>query len=198
MKFFAWIRKHFIFIFIVIILFLIVFFFLWQRSDSCLSDLILYDSSFVFSTDSISDLQNKLTDIYHSEEKVAYLTFDDGPTKIATPKILEILRRQEVHASFFVIGYRVKEFPHIVKQAYEDGNFIANHGYSHKISKLYNSKEDFLAEIEETDKAIAEAIGVDYYQSHIFRFPNGSNSNQYCGVHQKCKDYLKWQPRKRK
>lgn len=139
----------------------------------------------------ISNLQNSLDNIYSSDEKIAFLTFDDGPTKIATPKILDILKENNIHASFFVIGYRVNEFPDIVKRAYDEGNFIANHGYSHKNSKLYQNKESFINEILDTDNAISSAIGVKNYHSHIFRFPNGSSGNSYSGAKKNCKKYLK-------
>lgn len=154
-----------------------------------------YDS-YIFSNSlgnnySIDDLQNKLDSLYYSDEKVAYLTFDDGPTKIATTKILDILKENDVHASFFVIGYRVQEFPDIVKREYEEGHFIANHGYSHNNSKLYKSKDAFINEIMSTDEAISSAIGVSNYHSHIFRFPNGSKSKNYASYKKLCKDYLK-------
>ncbi len=135
-------------------------------------------------------LQEKLDGIYSSNEKIVFLTFDDGPTKIATPKILDILKKQNIHANFFVIGYRVKEFPQIVKRAYEEGNFIANHSYSHQNNQLYCSKQSFLQEIQNTDLAISQAIGVSSYNSHIFRFPNGSTSQQYSYEKKLAKEYL--------
>lgn len=103
---------------------------------------------------------------------------------------MDILKSQKIHASFFVIGYRVKEFPNIVKRAYEEGNFIANHGYSHKNHLLYSNKDSFLNEIYKTDLAISEAINVPNYSSHIFRFPNGSTSPQYYNEKKLCKKYL--------
>ena len=142
-----------------------------KKDSSCSSDYIVSVSA--DDDSSFSDLQSKIDSIYSSKEKVAFLTFDDGPTKIATPKVLDILKANDVKASFFVIGYRVKEFPNIVKRAYEEGNFIANHGYSHKNSKLYKNKDSFINEILDTDKAISDAIEVSNYHSHVFRFPNG-------------------------
>lgn len=139
----------------------------------------------------VIDLQNKLDSLYSSNEKIAFLTFDDGPTKIATPKILNTLKEHNVKANFFVIGYRVNEFPDIVKRVYDEGHFIANHGFSHKNSELYKSKDSFINEIVDTDKAISNAIGIQNYCSHIFRFPNGSSSNSYSGAKKKCKKYLK-------
>ncbi len=135
-------------------------------------------------------LQEKIDAIYSSKEKVAYLTFDDGPTKVATSQVLDILKAEDVKATFFVIGYRVKEFPETVKREYEEGHFIANHTYSHQNSKLYQSKNAFIQELKDAENAISEAIGMPY-TSHLFRFPNGSKGTSYSGSKKKCIQYLK-------
>lgn len=119
------------------------------------------------------DLMNQINNTYENEEKIAYLTFDDGPTTIATPTILDILKEENVKASFFVIGKNVNKNPEIVKRAYEEGHYIANHGYDHNNSTLYKSNESFKKELEKTDETIGNAIGINNYNSHIFRFPNG-------------------------
>lgn len=67
----------------------------------------------------------------------------------------------------------VDRHPEIVRREYEEGHYIANHGYDHDNSVLYKSNENFRNEVEKTDIAIGKAIGVDDYCSHIFRFPNG-------------------------
>lgn len=126
-----------------------------------------------------NELNSKIREIYNREEKVAYLTFDDGPTSTITPKVLDILKEEDVKATFFVIGKSVENYPEIVKRAYKEGHYIANHGYSHNNKKLYESEESFINEIEKTDEAIGKAIGVEDYCSHIFRFPNGFMSSVY-------------------
>ena len=123
--------------------------------------------------ESSNELQKELNQLENSQEKVAYLTFDDGPTKKSTSKILDILIEENVKATFFVIGKNVKENPELVKREYEEGHYIANHGYDHNNSVLYKSNESFRNEVEKTDAAIGKAIGIDNYCSHIFRFPNG-------------------------
>lgn len=124
-----------------------------------------------------------LNNITKSDKKIAYLTFDDGPTTSATSKILDILKNEKVKATFFVVGKHVKENPELVKRAYEEGHYIANHGYSHNNNLLYKNMESFKQEILSTDIEISKAIGIENYCSHIFRFPNGYMSNMY--VHQK-------------
>ena len=119
------------------------------------------------------DLMNQINNTYENSEKIAYLTFDDGPTTTATPTILDILKEENVKASFFVIGKNVNKNSEIVKRAYEEGHYIANHGYDHNNSTLYKSNESFKNELEKTDEAIGNAIGINNYNSYIFRFPNG-------------------------
>lgn len=104
---------------------------------------------------------------------VIYLTFDDGPSTKNTARLLDILKEENVKASFFVIGKCVDSHPEITKRAYDEGHYIANHGYSHNNNLLYKSSDNFLNELKKTDLAIGNAIGVPNYCSHIFRFPNG-------------------------
>ena len=133
----------------------------------------------ILATNSINtsiSLQQKIDYIMKSDEKFAYLTFDDGPTTRETEKILDILKREDVKATFFVVGKHVKELPQIVKREYEEGHYIANHGYSHNNRILYN---DFRNEIINTEIEIRKAIGVENYCSYIFRFPNGYKSKMY-------------------
>lgn len=131
------------------------------------------------SSSTLSDnIINNINDLVKGKEKIAYLTFDDGPS-LVTPKILDILSKENVKASFFVIGKSVEAHPEIVKRAYDEGHYIANHTYSHNNSILYKSSESFANEVKKTDLAIGKAIGVENYSSLIFRFPNGFMSPQY-------------------
>lgn len=125
------------------------------------------------------DVTISLNDIEKSKTKKAYLTFDDGPTTKATAKILDILKEEDVKATFFVVGKHVKEHPELVKREYEEGHYIANHGYNHNNKILYRDMDSFKNEIVATDSEISKAIGVDNYCSHIFRFPNGYMSHIY-------------------
>ena len=116
--------------------------------------------------------QEKVFNLVNQKEKIAYLTFDDGPTLKSTSKILDILSEENVKATFFVIGKHVKEHPELVKRTYDEGHYIANHSYSHN-NKLYANADSFLDEILSTDLEICKAIGKENYSSHVFRFPNG-------------------------
>ena len=124
-------------------------------------------------------LQDKISGLTKNKEKIAYLTFDDGPNIKSTSKILDILKSEDIKATFFVLGKCVKEHPDLVMREFEEGHFIANHGYSHSNKKLYESKESFINEVINTDTAISRAIGIDNYCSRVFRFPNGFMSSNY-------------------
>lgn len=136
------------------------------------------------------DLKNEIAHLVHASEKIAYLTFDDGPNPSVTPKVLDILKQENVKTTFFVIGKHVCSYPEIVKRAYEEGHYIANHGYGHNNDNLYKSKDSFIDEIRKTDLAIGKAIGIEDYCSHIFRFPNGFMAPAYKTAKKKAVEYL--------
>ena len=124
------------------------------------------------------EAKNKINNIYNSGEKCVYLTFDDGPSKTVTPLILDLLKQENIKATFFVLGARVDLNPSIVKREYEEGHFIANHGYSHIYSNIYASTQSVLDEYNKTQQAIKNALGLEY-NGHIFRFPGGSSGGKY-------------------
>lgn len=134
--------------------------------------------------------KNKMSNIYNSDQKIAYLTFDDGPSQTVTPQILDILKRENIKATFFVLGRRVKANPEIVKREYKEGHYIANHGYSHEYSQIYKSIDNIIQEYNKTEKAIQDAIGVKEYNSYLFRFPGGSNGGKYAKIKEKAKKEL--------
>ena len=159
--------KKYIYIIIVLMIILVLLFCLGLCKSKTFAIELSKNSSLS------TEIVEKIATITKNEEKIAYLTFDDGPTTSVTPKILDILKEENVKASFFVIGKYVDKHPEIVRREYEEGHYIANHGYDHDNSVLYKSNESFRNEVEKTDIAIGKAIGVDDYCSHIFRFPNG-------------------------
>lgn len=135
--------------------------------------------------------QQQITDIYYSDEKVAYLTFDDGPSKNITPRVLDILKQENVPATFFVLGSRVELNPDLLRRTYEEGHYIANHGYSHEYSKIYTSKDTVFEEYVKTEQAIRVALGNPNYNTHLFRFPGGSSGGRYDSVKAEAKGLLR-------
>lgn len=107
-----------------------------------------------------------------STGKVAYLTFDDGPSTNVTPRILATLDKYNIKATFFVTGINASTNSTILKQIYEKGHVIANHSYSHNYNLVYSSTSAFTAEIQKTNDIIKKSI--PSYNTKIFRFPGGS------------------------
>lgn len=107
------------------------------------------------------------------DEKVIYLTFDDGPS-IITDKILDILKANNVKAIFFLIGNQIEENKSTVKRIYDEGHGIGLHTYSHKIKKIYSSQDAFIKEMNNTREEINSVIGI---RPDIIRFPQGSRKH---------------------
>ena len=122
------------------------------------------------------DAHEIIRNIYFSDKKEVYLTFDDGPSQAITPQILDILNEYDVKATFFVLGKMANANPDLIRREYEEGHYIANHGYSHTYSKIYESKDSVYEEYMETEKKIQEALGNPDYHTYLFRFPGGSSN----------------------
>lgn len=135
------------------------------------------------------EVKNKINNIYHSNEKVVYLTFDDGPSKTVTPLILDLLKQENIKATFFVLGYRVELNPDILKREYLEGHYIANHGYSHIYSSIYSEPQAVIDEYNKAQNSISNALGTNY-DGHLFRFPGGSTGGKYRIVKADAKNLL--------
>jgi peptidoglycan/xylan/chitin deacetylase (PgdA/CDA1 family) len=97
------------------------------------------------------------------------LTFDDGPTEPYTSSILDILKKYQVKATFFVLGRKVELYPEAVKKIVADGHEIGNHGYDHKVLPL-KSLSGIKAEIKRTEDLILSLTGK---KPALFRAPHG-------------------------
>jgi len=105
----------------------------------------------------------------HIKQKVVAITFDDGPDQ-NTLKVLAVLRKYNVKATFFCIGKQIETYPEIAKQIIADGHIIANHTYTHaKWIDIYGTKR-FIQEIKNADAAIQAIVGKT---SLFFRPPYG-------------------------
>lgn len=127
------------------------------------------------------DAKSIIRNIYFSDEKQVYLTFDDGPTKV-TPQILDILKQYNVKATFFVLGKRVDQNPDILRRIFAEGHYIANHSYSHDYSSLYSSADSVVEEFYKTEASIKKALNNPNYNTYLFRFPGGSSGGHYSKV----------------
>lgn len=112
------------------------------------------------------------------KRKELALTFDDGPHPVWTTKLLEILRREKIPATFFVVGSQVDRFPDLVRQEAAEGHEVANHTYHHV--RLASIPGDLIeTELKEGAKAIARAIGAE---TRLYRPPGGEYDADVIGV----------------
>ena len=107
----------------------------------------------------------------YREKSTVYLTFDDGPDDKITPQILDILKTENVKATFYVCGNMVDAYPNVLKRIFNEGHAIGNHSYNHKYDELYASPWSFMDQIIRTDNSIRNVIGV---RPFIIRAPGGA------------------------
>lgn len=110
----------------------------------------------------------------HVDGPFIALTFDDGPSALLTPKLLDLLAARRLKATFFVVGQNAADHPEILKRAVREGHEIANHSWSHpNLGKM--SDEAVRRELRKTDDAIVAAIGK---RPTLMRPPYGSLTAQ--------------------
>lgn len=144
----------------------------------CISSILFLLCSFIESVQGM-EVYNSLIaakELYMPEnnieqgEKVIYLTFDDGPS-ILTSRILDILKENEVKATFFLIGNQINGFEDVVKKISDEGHSIGLHTYSHNFKKIYRNKNSFVNEMVDCQVEIVKVTGSS---TNIIRFPGGS------------------------
>ncbi|MEA3500231.1 MAG: polysaccharide deacetylase family protein [Candidatus Marinimicrobia bacterium] len=104
----------------------------------------------------------------NDKKKIIALTFDDGPQSPYTENILEVLKKNKISATFFLLGENIKKYPESVKKIISGNHEIGNHSYSHK--KLIFKTYDFIKnEIQKTD----EILKTYKIETKVFRPPFG-------------------------
>ncbi|AST96817.1 polysaccharide deacetylase [Niallia circulans] len=103
-------------------------------------------------------------------EKVVYLTFDDGPNS-ATTEILDILDQFNAKATFFMLEPEMRKSPEIVKRIIRDGHSAGLHGVTHDKDQFYQSEQAALQEMVKTQETLHDISGV---KSDLIRTPYGS------------------------
>ena len=96
-------------------------------------------------------------------EKTLYLTFDDGPHPLITPKVLEILRKYNAKATFFCIGNNVQKYPETFELVKKEGHSVGCHTFNHEDGWKTNA-DDYVKSVLEANKLI---------NSNLFRPPHG-------------------------
>ncbi len=98
-----------------------------------------------------------------------YLTFDDGPEPDYTPRLLDLLAERRIHASFFLIGQKIEQYPALVERMVAEGHMIGNHSYTHRLFKSLPLR-DQLDEFRRTDELLRT---FDARPRHRVRMPQG-------------------------
>lgn len=128
----------------------------------------------------VGNVNRKILDKYqglymgNKEQKLVYLTFDLGYEAGYTPKILEVLKQNEVKATFFITAHYVNTQPDLVKQMIDEGHIIGNHTVNHK-SMPSCSLETIKKEVMDLHSAIYEKFG---YEMKFIRPPKGEYSER--------------------
>lgn len=103
------------------------------------------------------------------EDKRVALTFDDGPDRRFTPQVLDVLKKHDVKATFFLMGSRIKALPDVTRRIDQEGHSIGNHTYWHP--KLFRESTDRMKwEVTETDDVLNQVVG---FRPKLFRAPYG-------------------------
>lgn len=107
---------------------------------------------------------------YKTSGNYISITFDDGPNREFTPKILSLLRKHGAKATFFAIGEKAEKHPEIVRQIMEEGHSIGNHSYSHSKNFGFYSTDRVTAELARANSTLKKITGKEM---KMFRPPFG-------------------------
>ncbi len=113
----------------------------------------------------------KLT-VTPKEKSIIYLTFDDGPNRYSTPKVLKILKKNDVKATFFQLKPAKADFD-LTKRVLDEGHALAMHGYQHKYDIIYQSVDTYRNNLDKQRKLFFNRFGV---WCTVTRFPGGSSN----------------------
>ena len=119
-------------------------------------------------------------DYSNDGKKVVFLTFDDGTSKTNTPEVLRILDENNVKATFFLTGSNIENggetAKELIKEEFNRGHAIANHGYSHDFKKLYPGRyldiDAFKADFEKNEELLKSVLG-ENFSTKVIRCPGG-------------------------
>lgn len=145
-------------------------------------------NSSLTSTEEVPDYTKMFPDLYtvyvehepmEKGKKIAYLTFDDGPSE-NTFDVLDILEEKDIKATFFIVGSSITDKEEIIlKRMVNEGHTIGIHTYSHMCNEIYCSVERFLDDFNMVYQQIYDITGK---RVNIYRFPWGSNNGYSKGI----------------
>lgn len=94
-----------------------------------------------------------------TDKKVLYLTFDAGYENGYTGKILDVLKKHNVKATFFLVGNYIETSPDLVKRMVKEGHLVGNHTYTHPDMSAISTKEQFEKELNQLEEKYEEVTG---------------------------------------
>lgn len=156
----------------------------WKaRPGNCKAGRMSSSASWTKPTQALSEAKQQLAALtavqYPEGTKLAALTFDDGPGKNTTPRLLDELKKRNVRATFFVVGTNAAKYPDLLKRMDAEGHVIGTHTYAHKnLTKV--TEEQLHSEVEKCSAIIEQAVG---HGPALLRPPGGNYDNRllaYC------------------
>ncbi len=138
----------------------------------------------------INELKKEIIENLRKNQRVVYLTFDDGPNR-HTSNILDLLKKYDMKATFFLLNNNMRAFPSVVNRIANDGHAIGLHGVTHNVDLVYKTDTSVLEEMNITNSTLKSITGSG---SRLIRVPYGSHPhltrNQY--NHLKNSGYKMW------
>lgn len=119
------------------------------------------------------DMDNNISRLGSNNQKTAYLTFDDGPSYNVTPRILDILDKYNIKATFFVIGKQASANKDILIREQREGNAIGDHTFTHDYKYVYENPKNLVDDFRKCESILNPILGPSYKVKYV-RFPGGS------------------------
>jgi len=130
-------------------------------------------SSSIKNPDTLVIAPEELSTPAYADQKVIFITFDDGPSVEITPQILQTLDEYQIKATFFVLGVYAEKYPDLLQEIYNRGHAIGLHSYSHRYDILYSNLDSFKNDFVLCEGIVEQILG-DRFKTRLFRFPGGS------------------------
>lgn len=119
------------------------------------------------------NMDNNISNLGGNNQKTAYLTFDDGPSSNVTPRILDILDKYNIKATFFVIGKQANANKGILIREQTEGNAIGDHTFTHDYKYVYENPKNLVDDFRKCENTLDSILGPSYKVKYV-RFPGGS------------------------
>lgn len=160
------------------VLIIVTIFFIKNDNSKSIETLNIENYNYQTNNDIGRDYEDIIIKKGNEDEKIIALTFDDGPDEVFTPQVLDILKKNDVKATFFLVGENLKQNKEIVKRQFEEGHEIGNHTYTH-INVAKSGYDKVYEEITKTQEEIKEITGVE---PKLFRPPYRAMSRNMCDI----------------